>query len=105
MDALWAAVRPRLGTTTSLSAALLTEAAQGYAVLPVVRLAQAIAAGRPAEIAAAGRAVLAIGHSSGADLLGGLAGCLDALDAPVAHAGPATVLDHQSLAAFPRSLP
>nr|WP_272955489.1 DUF2877 domain-containing protein [Pedococcus badiiscoriae] len=99
---LWRAVRPLLATTTSLSAALLTEAARGYAVAPVVRLTEALAgadraaptgsarltgetgpAGStlPDEVAAAIREVLAIGHSSGADLLGGLAGCLDALDA------------------------
>lgn len=98
---LWRAVRPLLATTTSLSAALLTEAARGYAVAPVVRLTEALAgADRVArtgsapltsgtdpvgsgvdEVPAAIRAVLSIGHSSGADLLGGLAGCLDALDA------------------------
>ena len=93
VDRLWQAVLPRLTTTTSLSAALLTEAAQGYAVAPVVRLAEALAGtgstdpvdhgdpGDPTEVDAAVQAVLAIGHSSGADLLGGLAGCLDALDA------------------------
>ena len=80
MDHLWAAVRPRLTTTTSLSAALLSEAAQGYAVAPVVRLVEALARHDPAPVEAV-QAVLAIGHSSGADLLGGLAGCLDALDA------------------------
>ncbi|WP_161988535.1 DUF2877 domain-containing protein [Pedococcus bigeumensis] len=87
-ERLWAAVRPRLMTTTSLSAALLTEAEQGYAVAPVVRLVEALAghdgghdAGHDPGPVEAVQAVLAIGHSSGADLLGGLAGCLDALDA------------------------
>lgn len=87
VDRLWHAVLPRLSSTTSLSAALLTEAAEGYAVVPVVRLTEALAGFDPTDPAASGevdlavRAVLAIGHSSGADLLGGLAGCLDALDA------------------------
>ena len=83
---LWQAVRPRLTATTSLSAALLREAADGYAAEPVTRLLHLLAApGRASslEVAAAEavRAVLAIGHTSGADLLGGLSGCLDALDA------------------------
>ena len=38
-------------------------------------------------VAEAVGAVLAIGHTSGADLLGGLAGCLDALSAPRAASG------------------
>jgi hypothetical protein len=111
VDTLWAAVRPRLSTTTSLSAALLTEAAAGYAVAPVVRLTRALADAQPAVVAEALHAVLDIGHSSGADLLGGLAGCLDALahDA-LAHdtgtvIGHTPPLDHTpALATTPRSL-
>jgi hypothetical protein len=80
LDRLWRAVRPRLTTTTSLSAALLTEASQGYAVDPVVRLAETLVAGPAAAVAEALPGVLGIGHSSGPDLLGGLAGCLDALE-------------------------
>ena len=104
VERLWAALEARLTTTTSLSAALLVEAAQGYAVAPVVRLVQALGgptadtAGGPdtTPVADAVHSVLAIGHSSGADLLGGLAGCLDALDA----------LDHPArLATTRRSLP
>ena len=91
VDELWAAIRPRLGTTTSLSAALLTEAAQGYAVAPVVHLTQALRGPRPAVVPEAVQAVLAIGHSSGADLLGGLAGCLDALERSSAQGAQATV--------------
>jgi hypothetical protein len=79
--ALWAAVAPRLGSTTSLSAALLTESAEGYAVPPVGRLVEALAAGDHAGVRAATVQVRAIGHTSGADLLGGLAGALDALRA------------------------
>ena len=110
-DLLWTAVQPRLTATTSLSAALLTEAAQGYAVAPVVRLTEALGGSTAGHIAGpvrgpgatpvaeAVRAVLAIGHSSGADLLGGLAGCLDALDG-------VDLLDHSPrLATTRRSLP
>jgi hypothetical protein len=84
---LWRAVQPRLTTTTSLSAALLREAADGCAAEPVVRLLEQLASletpgDDPTSAGDAVRAVLAIGHTSGADLLGGLAGCLDALAAP-----------------------
>ena len=84
---LWRAVQPRLTATTSLSAALLREAADGYAVEPVVRLLERLAVvGTPnppaRSVAEAVGDVLAIGHTSGADLLGGLAGCLDALSSP-----------------------
>jgi Protein of unknown function (DUF2877) len=78
VPALWREVQPRLTATTSLSAALLAEAAQGYAVPPVVRLTEALVGGDEAQVAAAVPAVLTIGHSSGADLLGGLVGALDA---------------------------
>ena len=114
LERLWAAVRPRLATTTSLSAALLTEAAQGYAVPPVLHLAAAL--GCPAaapgttgrlgttELSEAVHAVLTIGHSSGADLLGGLAGCLDTLDALDSRSPD--LLDHTPrLATTRRSLP
>ncbi|WP_406831976.1 DUF2877 domain-containing protein [Pedococcus sp. KACC 23699] len=84
---LWSSIRPRLGSTTTVSAALLMEAADGYAVPAVVRLAGALASDRtiepaehagPAEpeLVAAAREVRAIGHSSGADLLAGLFGGL-----------------------------
>lgn len=75
---LWSSVRPRLGSTTTVSAALLIEAADGYAVPAVVRLATALAGGRGSEpeVATAAREVRAIGHSSGADLLAGLFGGL-----------------------------
>lgn len=79
---LWTTVRPRLGATTAVSAALLTEAADGYAVPAVVRLAAALAGGRESEpdVVPAALEVRAIGHSSGADLLAGLAGALAAAD-------------------------
>ena len=44
---LWRAVEPRLTATTSLSAALLREAAEGYAVEPVVRLLERLAGWAP----------------------------------------------------------
>ncbi|MFZ2502608.1 MAG: DUF2877 domain-containing protein, partial [Nocardioides sp.] len=69
--ALWAAVEPRLGTTTSLSASLLTGAADGYAVPAVSRLVEALAADdAPATIRHL-PAVLALGNSSGLDLVRG----------------------------------
>ena len=40
---LWRAVQPRLTSTTSLSAALLREAADGYAAEPVLRLLERLA--------------------------------------------------------------
>lgn len=92
---LWRAVEPRLTSTTSLSAALLREAADGYAAEPVLRLLERLAsfgpADDPAPVAEAVGAVLAIGHTSGADLLGGLAGCLDALSAASAASAPGVV--------------
>jgi hypothetical protein len=76
---LWDAVAPRLPATTTLSAALLVEAVQGFAVPPVIDLGQALAEGDPVGVRAAAARVLAVGHTSGADLLAGLTGCLDAL--------------------------
>lgn len=78
---LWAVVAPRLAATTSLSAALLHEAAQGYAVPPVVQLGRALLGGDRVRVEAAADVVRRVGHSSGADLLAGLAGCLDAVGA------------------------
>lgn len=126
VDELWRAVEPRLTATTSLSASLLREAADGYAAEPVTQLLQRLAsAGSTSSSGSSARAtvtdavrrVLAIGHTSGADLLGGLAGCLDALApaapapaalapaalAPAALAGTASTAN--SLSATPRSLP
>ena len=79
---LWGQVAPRLASTTALSAALLREAAEGYAVPPVVALTTALADGEPREVERRVAEVLAIGHTSGADLLAGLAGALDAAAAP-----------------------
>lgn len=95
------AVSARVRSTTSLAAALLAAAATGYAVPDVVRLVNlAVAAGSndgpdahapapapadPASVlspdpAAVLDRVLAIGHSSGSDLVAGVGGALRALD-------------------------
>jgi hypothetical protein len=58
-------------------------------VPPVVRVAEALVGGDTAQIAAAVPAVLAIGHTSGADLLGGLVGALEAF---IPHTRRATTL-------------
>ena len=71
-----AAVRERLGSTTAVSAALLDAAADGYAAAEVVALVDAAVAGDPAAVARALPAVLAIGHTSGADLVIGVAAAL-----------------------------
>lgn len=80
---LWRAVRPRLSRTTAVSDCLLAEAAQGYAVPAVVRLTAALGGGTctMGEVSEAARAVTTIGHTSGADLLAGIAGGLAAVDA------------------------
>jgi hypothetical protein len=73
------AVIGRLGATTSLSASLLREATDGYAVPAVVRLVSAAVAGRAAEREGALADVLAIGHTSGADLAAGVLAALEVL--------------------------
>ncbi|WP_141841741.1 oxamate carbamoyltransferase subunit AllH family protein [Humibacillus xanthopallidus] len=93
LAALRAQVLPALGRTTSLSAALVLAAASGYAVPDVVRLVTltvhpgAHQTARADLTARADRTaygpvlerVLAIGHSSGRDLLAGVSGALRAL--------------------------
>ncbi|MGO4341369.1 oxamate carbamoyltransferase subunit AllH family protein [Pedococcus sp. 2YAF34] len=95
-DRVWAAVALRLGATTSLSAALLGESAAGYAVPAVLRLGSALVGGSAgytddAQVRRAVREVVAIGHSSGADLLAGLAAALRALAELVRRYPPAAV--------------
>lgn len=86
-------VHAAASTTTSLSASLLRAASAGYAVADVVRLVTAACAGDEPGAAAALPAVLTIGHSSGADLVAGVLGTLDAFDPdpsrPSAPAAPA----------------
>jgi hypothetical protein len=77
-ELVWHSVLPLLGRTTTLSGSLLREAADGYAVPDLVRLGAALAAGDLPGADAAAERVLAIGHTSGSDLLGGLWGALEA---------------------------
>lgn len=66
-----------LGRTTALSGTLLRAAARGYAVPPVVELLAAMRGPTPADrVGPLVRAVAAIGHSSGADLLVGVSAVL-----------------------------
>jgi hypothetical protein len=82
--------------TTSLSAALLSAARQGYAVPEVVRLVDAVldevvdARVGGAALRAALPDVLAIGHSSGRDLVAGVVGALRAWTAAGPVAPPAS---------------
>ena len=74
------AVRSRLHATTAVSAALLDAAAEGYAARAVVTLVDAAVANRPDAVRRALPAVLAIGHTSGADTVTGIRAALDTLD-------------------------
>lgn len=68
--------------TTDLSASLLGAAAVGYAVPEVVSLVQTLSASGPEGLGSLDErlaAVLAIGHTSGRDLVAGLAGAVRAL--------------------------
>ena len=77
--ALADAVRARLGATTAVSAALLDAAADGYAARPVVTLVDAAVATDLAGVRRALPAVLAIGHTSGADTVIGIRAALASL--------------------------
>jgi len=74
-----AAIQEQWTRTTSLSASLLDAARKGYAVPEVATLVEATLRGDVAEARDALAATLAIGHSSGPDLVAGLAGSLRAL--------------------------
>jgi hypothetical protein len=78
---LAAAVRRRAGATTAVSAALLDAAADGYAAPDVVALVDAAIAGDDVTLARTLPAVLAIGHTSGHDLVAGIAAALHHLTA------------------------
>ncbi len=69
----------RLGATTAVSAALLDAAADGYAAPDVVALVDAAVRDDPDAVARALPAVVAIGHTSGADLVTGIRAALEAL--------------------------
>lgn len=89
-ERLRAGVVAALPRTTSLSASLLRAAADGYALPEVVRLVRAVLADDAARSATCLPAVLAAGHTSGADLVAGLLGTLDAT-AP--HSSPSFSLN------------
>ena len=72
------AVRSRLHATTAVSAALLDAAAEGWAARAVVTLVDAAVADRPDAVRRALPAVLAIGHTSGADTVTGIRAALEA---------------------------
>jgi hypothetical protein len=69
--ALWAEVGPRLYTTSSLSASLLRCAAEGYAVPAVTRWLAAVVAGDQVVARTLTPEVVALGHSSGTELIRG----------------------------------
>jgi len=73
---LGAAVQDRWTATTSLSASLVDAARKGYAVPEVAALVDCALRGDFAGARKALTSTLAIGHSSGADLVAGLAGSL-----------------------------
>jgi hypothetical protein len=81
VTALADAVRAASRRTTGLSATLLRDAADGYAVPPVSRMLALLAT--TDDVAPAVCGVLDIGASSGADLLAGVLGALDALAEPM----------------------
>ncbi|QKE85643.1 DUF2877 domain-containing protein [Arthrobacter sp. NEB 688] len=76
---LAAAVRRRLGATTAVSAALLEGALDGWATPDVVALVTAVARADAAAVTTLLPAVLAVGHTSGRDLVTGLAATLAVL--------------------------
>ncbi len=90
-----AAVSAAAHRTTSLSASLLHAAAEGYAVPAVADLVRAVLCDDPAAGGPALAAVLAIGHSSGRDLVAGIAGALHVLAAPPAPSVPPSVAVRQ----------
>ena len=97
LSAVRTAVRGALPRTTSLSAALLVAAGAGYAVPDVARLVTLVAGAalhdltEPTRLTDLGELVdrvLAIGHTSGRDLLSGVSGALRAVDSLAPGGGP-----------------
>ena len=76
---LGAAVQDRWAATTSLSASLLEAARQGYAVPEVAALVECALRGDLVGAQESLTSTLAVGHSSGHDLVAGLAGSLRVL--------------------------
>jgi Protein of unknown function (DUF2877) len=79
------AVRSRLGVTTAVSAALLDAAADGFAACPVVTLVDAAVADDADAVRRALPAVLALGHTSGADTVTGVRAALGAFTPDSTH--------------------
>ena len=77
------AVRARLGSTTAVSGALLGAAADGFAAHPVVSLVDAAVVGHVEATVRALPEVVAIGHTSGRDLVTGVLAALRDLRAEV----------------------
>ena len=73
---LGATVQEQWAHTTSLSASLLEAARSGYAVPQVAALVGSCLRGNLAGVSESLASTLAIGHSSGRDLVAGVAGCL-----------------------------
>ena len=94
-DSLRMHIARRWAATTSLSALLLRDASDGYAVPELAHLVDHLygAATGPPPVGLLAR-VLNIGHTSGADLLAGVLGAGDALNDIV---GPARPNDHQQV--------
>ena len=90
-----AAVRAAAHRTTSLSASLLQAAAQGYAVPALAHLVSAVLGDDPVTRGPALAAVLAIGSSSGRDLVAGVAGALRVLATAPAPSVPPSVAVRQ----------
>jgi len=85
---LGAAVQDRWAATTSLSASLLEASRQGYAVPEVAALVECALRGDVGGARKALTSALSIGHSSGQDLVAGVAGSLRVL--AVTNARPDT---------------
>ena len=79
-QALATAVLANTHRTTSLSAALLRAAADGYAAPPVVAYVTAVMRGDRDAAARWRPRVEAIGHGSGRDLIAGMAGLLSTIE-------------------------
>lgn len=83
-QALATAVLANTHRTTSLSAALLRAAADGYAAPPVVAYVTAVMRGDRGAAARWRPRVEAIGHGSGRDLIAGMAGLLSTIESQTA---------------------
>lgn len=97
---LLATVTDLLPTTTRLSAALLRHAGAGRATREALTVLAALHSPAPADrLAPAVRGLLALGHTSGADLAAGLriglTACLDATRSGTAFPGTAFPDDHE----------